>query len=213
MKKHFLSLAVACLAVATFTNQSYAQSTKPRFGLKAGATLMTLGSATENGVSINYDNRLGFQAGGYADIPLSETVAVLPQLLFSQKGGNVNLSGNGVTLKGTLQLNYLDLPVLFGFNATPALRFFAGPQVALLLSQKTTATVTGPGGSASDSGSSTDGFRKTLLGGNLGAGYKLTDNVGVNLHYMFDFQNTSDGSTSDTGEKNRGFGLSLSYLF
>jgi hypothetical protein len=57
-----------------------------------------------------------------------------------------------------------------------------------------------------------NGFKKIIIGENLGLGYNFTKNVGLNLHCLIDFHHTYEGST-DTGETNSGLALSVSYLF
>jgi len=213
MKNLFLLIAAACVAVVG--NQTYAQ-TKTRVGITAGVNYTTLGTAISSGISFKYDYRAGFQGGVYAEQPLSEDITFTPQIIFSQKGGNINTTISGITLKGTTQTNYLDIPLLFDFKMKSGISLFAGPQVSLLLSQTSTANASSPsGGSSSGSSSSTDGFRKTLFGGNLGIGYKFTDNINAKLHYLIDLQHTFDGSAgaSDDGEKNSGFALTLGYSF
>lgn len=206
MKKLFLFIALTAFAIISATTQTNAQA---RFGIKAGATLTTLGSATANGVTVDYNYRPGFQGGVFAELPIAKAISFNPQVLFTQKGGNINTTVSGINLTGHTQINYLDLPLLFGFKATPKLSFFVGPQVSFLMSTKTVVSVTGFG-----TQESTDktGVKNTLVGGNLGAGYDLTNNIGVNLHYMFDFGRAGEGS-NDTGEKNSGFALTLGYKF
>lgn len=198
---------MACVALLGFAGKANAQTT-PRFGLKAGLTYTTLGSATLGGISVNYDYRPGFQGGFFAELPVSETVSVNPQLLFTQKGANFPSNVGGVKIDGSVQLNYIDFPVLLGVKANPQLSFYAGPQVSFLLSHKTTATVNG----VTNTSTSKDDVESTLIGGNLGAGYQFTDSFGVNVNYIFDFGRAAKGA-SDNGEKNSGFILSLSHRF
>jgi outer membrane immunogenic protein len=212
MKNLTLTIAVACVAIICCVNQTYAQTNKTRFGIKAGADLMTLGSATSNGLTINYTNRTGFQGGFYAEAPLSANIIFSPQLLYTQKGGNFKTTLSGIAFEGYTQVNYLDVPVLFGFKLQSNLTFFAGPQVSFLLSQNTTATGTMSGVSNTQTSTSTDGLRKTIFGGNLGFGYNLSKNVSVNLNYLFDFQHSAE-SSSDSGERSGGFALTVGYLF
>lgn len=216
MKKFILSCAVACVATFACLNEAHAQDSQIRFGIKAGADLMTLGSATSNGISLNYSNRVGFQGGVYADVPLSENISFVPQVLFTQKGGNIKTSisaaGTTVTFDGKTQINYVDVPLLIAFKVQPNLSLFAGPQVAFFMSQKTTLNATDGTQTENESSTNSAEFKKVLVGGNIGVGYNFTENIGLNLHYIFDLQHAGTGD-SDSGEKNRGFALSVSYLF
>lgn len=208
MKNLILSFAVACVAIVACTNQSLAQD-KPTFGMKAGLTVFTLGTATSQGITASYDMRPGFQAGFYAELPAAENILFVPQVLYTQKGGNATVTVSGVTATAKTQVNYLDVPLLAGFKVQPNFTLYAGPQVAFLLSQTTTAVVSNGG---SVSASSTDGLRKSIFGGNIGAGYKFNNRVGANLHYMFDFSHAAD-EANDTGERNSGFAITLGYSF
>lgn len=213
MKNLTLAIAVACVAVIGSINQTFAQSSKTRYGIKAGIDLMTLGSATSNGVSINYQSRVGFQGGFYAEESLSENVSFSPSVLYTQKGGDFNPTISGVSFKGSTQINYIDVPLLFAFKLQSNISFYAGPQVSFLLSQRTTATGTMGSATATNTTTSTDGLRKTIFGANLGAGYKFSKNVGVNLNYIFDLQHVAESGSNDSGEKNSGFVLTVGYLF
>jgi outer membrane immunogenic protein len=213
MKKILLSCAVACAAVIGSINQTFAQENN-RIGIKAGVSMMTLGSSTTNGISINYDYRPGLQIGLFGETPLSKAVTFSPQVLFTQKGGNAKATISGITFDYKSEITYLDIPFLFGFKPQPSLTFFVGPQVSFISSQKTTMETSGPGIQESQSSTGTEGLRKVLFGGNIGAGYNFNKKLGINLNYIFDFNHTFDGSVAeDTGEKNSGFVLSVSCLF
>jgi outer membrane immunogenic protein len=213
MKNLILSCAIGCVAVICNINQTFAQTNKTRFGVKIGADLMTLGSASGSGISAVYNYRPGFQGGFYVETPLSAKVIFSPQLLYAQKGGNFIGSISGINVTGSSQVNYIDLPILFAFKLESNLSFFAGPQVSFLLSQQTIATATLSGMSSTKTDNSTDGLRKTVFGLNLGAGYKFNENIGVNLHYVVDLQNAAETGSNDTGEKNSGFALTVGFLF
>lgn len=206
MKKLIFSITLAVTAMILGTTNTYAQQTK--VGIKAGLSLTTLGAATFSGLSVNYDHRPGFQGGLFLETPLSKTVLFSPQVLFTQKGGNINTTINSVNVKGSTQINYIDVPLLVGFKANANLAFYVGPQVSFLLSQKDVYTV----GSTTTTNTSTTGTKKTLFGGNIGAGYKFTDKVSLNANYIFDFGEAAEAASS-SGEKNSGFVFTLGLLF
>lgn len=208
MKKLILSITIACVAIIGSANTTYAQNSKTKVGIKAGLSLMTLGAATSNGISVNYDYRPGFQGGIFLETQLSNSVSFTPQLLYTQKGGNVNTTIAGTKLEGYTQVNYIDVPLLFGFKANPNLAFYVGPQVSFLTSVNESYTA----GSTTTTNTSTTGTRKTNFGGNIGAGYKFTDNVGLNANYIFDFSRAAESANSN-GERNSGFVFTLGYTF
>lgn len=210
MKKPFLFFAVACVAAILFINQVYAQSQKIRVGVKAGIDLMTLSTVSDNDFLTNYNYRVGLRVGVYADVPLASDMSLVPQVLYAQKGGNAKVTGNGLTFRGTAQLNYFDVPLLFGFKPLSAFTFFAGPQFSFLASRKTVFPTTN---NRVIVNTSTSGLRKTILGGNLGVGYNGDEHMSFNLHYLLDFQGIISDPLMNTGEKSSGFELTANYLF
>lgn len=213
MKNLILSCAVVCAASFVCINKARAQETKTRFGIKAGADLMTLGKSSAGGNAGSYDYRPGFQGGVYGIAPLGDKLDFTLQVLYTQKGGNIKESaavGDEIfqsALKS--QVNYLDVPLLVGFKLQPDLTVTLGPQVSFLLSQKT--TLGGSGNSYTD----TEGLRKVQIGGNLGVGYMINNNVGINLNYSIDFQHfeKENGIVLNPKERNSGFALTVGYLF
>lgn len=236
MKNLFLSCAMAC-AAAVFIgiNQTQAQDLKPHFGITAGADLTTLGSSTYRNTSFNYQWRYGFQGGIYADLPLAKHFSIMPQVLYSQKGGKVDAkipnllatsgssgsAGNSPSTAydnytGSVRMNYIDVPVLLAYKPLADLSFFAGPQISFLLAQHSSFADMSVSGGTLTHDDTTNGFKKTLLGGNVGVGYNLCKEASVHLHYMFDLQHVADKDASSAGAnppKNSGFALTLSYLF
>jgi len=216
MKNLIIYCAMACLAAFTCIDKSYAQNAKPRFGIKAGIDMMTLGTNNTNGVKFSYDYRLGFQAGIYADVPLCSQLSFLPQVLYTQKGGSINnaLAVANYNINTKTKVNYLEVPLLIGFKPQHNLTLSAGPQVAFLLSQETYLNLKDGSSSSGINSNTKSGFRKTLIGANVGVGYLLTNNIGVNLNYSIDFQHLGNGSVkTSNGERNSGFALTASCLF
>jgi outer membrane immunogenic protein len=208
MKKLTVSLAFA--AILGFADKSIAQSVKTtRYGAKAGLTYTTLGAIKSNGISVNYNYRPGFQGGFFAETHISENVIFSPQLLFTQKGGNINTTIDNVKIESTTQINYFDVPLLFGFKVNPKLTFLVGPQFSLLLSQSSAVNIPGSTKLAS---TSTDHLKKEQFGGNVGASYSIADNVGLNLNYIMDFDHAAKG-TADSGQRNSGFAFTVGLKF
>lgn len=119
MNNPYLKIAILLLILTGISGVAKAQADRVHFGVKAGVSLMTLGSAKSNGSTANFSYKPGLQAGIFYEIPLGKDVVFSPQLLYTQKGGKIN-NGSlfGVQYTSTTSLNYLDIPLLFGFNAT-----------------------------------------------------------------------------------------------
>ena len=214
MKKLFviaLGLTVFSLAYQSEVKAQVASSDQIRFGFKAGANLMKVGELQFGENTYGSDHKVGFQAGIYAEIPLGSNFAFMPEATFTQKGGKVEASDNGTNGKLETDLNYLDLPFMIGYSATPDLTIFAGPQVSFLLSQKTTIHVNGE--QLGDDNTDTENLRKSLAGAAAGIGYRFGSNLNINARYMMDFQDATKDNVDLGTLKNSGFALSLGYSF
>lgn len=214
MKKLFviaLGLTALSLAFQSEVKAQVATGDQTRFGFKAGANLMKVGELRFGDDDYGSDHKVGFQAGIYAELPLGSNFAFLPEATFIQKGGKVEATANGNNGKLETTLNYVDIPFMIGYRATPDLTIFAGPQVSFLLSQKTITHVNGE--QLGDDNTDTDGLRKSLAGAAAGLGYRLGNNLNINARYMMDFQDATKDDIDLGSLKNSGFALSLGYSF
>lgn len=121
-----------------------AQSTVS-FGVRGGITNSSIsGDAAENlqsmikytGGALTTQNKTGFYAGGFVNIPVSEQFSIEPGITYAQKGytvrGQFGIEGADlVGAKSELTLGYIEVPVLAKANLG-GLQLFAGPQVAYL---------------------------------------------------------------------------------
>ena len=206
-----LGLTTFSLALQSEVKAQVASGDQIRFGIKAGANLMKVGEFKMGNESYDSKSKVGFQAGVYAEIPLGSSFAFLPEATFAQKGGKVEETILENTGKLETTINYLDVPFMIGYSATPELTIFAGPQVSFLLSQKTTVHLNGE--QEGDVITDTDNMRKSLAGAAAGLGYRIGDNLNVNARYMMDFQEAGKDNVDQERFKNSGFALSLGYSF
>ncbi len=112
MKKLFL----VAIAVIGFTLTSQAQNF--RFGLKGGVNLSTLNGGS---FSNNIDGRTGYHIGAVAQLSLLGTFAIQPELIYSAQGID------------NIDIDYLNLPVLFKFKFAKILSLEAGPQFGFVV--------------------------------------------------------------------------------
>lgn len=198
MKKITLTLALALGLIGA----AQAQRSNVSLGLKAGASLAGLVGAD---VPSSYNGLFGFQAGVFANIGLTNMVAFQPELLYSQKGTEISLTGSSD--KARLRLHYVDVPLAFHVNAN-GLFFEAGPQVGFLVGAQSKI------GSASTNVK--DSYNSVDFGYLAGLGYQRKTGLGVGLRYNGGFTNTSKavdfGSTTyQARARNSVFQLYLSY--
>jgi len=213
MKKNLMFLALSLGLVASVNAQEVNTMANDhiKFGIKVGGNLTTLGTLRVGGEDYDYNYKPGFTAGIFSEFPLGGNFKFVPEVNFSQKGGDVEGTVAGTTGKMEQRVNYLDIPVAFSYEAVPNFSIFAGPQVSFFLNQKTKTYVNGE---KTDESTDTDDIAKTLAGGMLGLGYSFTPNLNISGRYMMDFQKASsnDDDTLDK-VKNNGFSLSLGYKF
>jgi hypothetical protein len=122
MRKSILLVAAVIFSMST----SFAQLSG---GLKAGLNLANLNSSEEGWES---DMKVGFHVGAFAELGLSESFAIQPELLFSTQGASFEEDG----VEADYNLSYLTLPVLAKVKIGEVFNIHAGPQFGLLLSSE-----------------------------------------------------------------------------
>ncbi|RRQ46268.1 PorT family protein [Chryseobacterium sp. SC28] len=142
-----------------------AMNAQTKFGLKAGGNLSSVSNTEDN------ESKFGFYGGAFANMPLSASFNIQPELIYSGKG--VSFDGAG---DPRLNLDYISVPVFFQYEATPQFYLEAGPEFSFLISAKTKYD-----GASVDVKDSINGFD---LGIGLGAGYNFTASFGANIRYV-----------------------------
>ncbi len=136
MKKLFITLTTAVVLMCTTLTQAQAQGDelKPRFGVRGGVNFSNLYTK-----DVDQNNMLtGFNLGVFAKLPVTNFLAIQPELYFTTKGGESTY--NNAFVKGTARfnVNYIELPVLVVVNIGKYFNVHAGPYAAFLLSGKAT---------------------------------------------------------------------------
>src|SRR6478736_10211549 len=106
MQKIILFLCFVTTLSASLSAQSF------HVGGKLGANLGKI-----DGQSFKDGYNFGYVLGGYASIGISKTLAIQPELLFSQTNTTVD-SGYGLVKPEHVHLNYLNVPVILHINAS-----------------------------------------------------------------------------------------------
>jgi hypothetical protein len=101
-----------------------------RFGLKAGGNLANMDGFDKSKM------RWGVNAGPILQVNLAKTFFIQPELLYSLKGFQSPNDAPYFSDTSTVSLNYINLPVLFGFRATPNFSIKLGPEIGHLFSAK-----------------------------------------------------------------------------
>ena len=183
------ALCVAGLAIL-FTG--FAVKGQTNFGLKAGYN----SSSVQISNSEDWESKSGFHAGGLAHIHVSEHFAVQPELVFSTQGGKI-ADGN------SLNLNYLNVPVLLQYMVNDGFRLQSGPQIGFLISAEC---------EIGDVEINVDDVYDAVdFSWSFGAGYLFSNGLGIDARYNLGLNNISDDD--DFEAKNRVFQIGLFYQF
>jgi hypothetical protein len=171
-----LIFASLVLSFMSFTAVQ-AQEKTASFGFKGGLNFSNL--YTDN---VDDNNVLtGFNAGLYAKFPISNNIAIQPEISYTTKGAE--LVYNNAFAQGTAKfnVNYIEVPVLLVMNITDNFNVHVGPYAAYMVSGKTT---NDSNFSSSESELDTNDFNKFDAGLAGGVGIDLdVVNFGVRYNY------------------------------
>ena len=199
MKKVFLMIAAALVGFSAMA--------QVQFGVKVGFDMTNFwGEGAEHGMKPSY------QAGALLEFKVSDRFAISPEVVFASQGGKFKISPTymgwslsqfGVKdITATYYTNYINVPVMLKFYATPSFAIDFGPQVGFNVYSKA---------SVSDGDESlTIGLKdmtKTVdFGLGLGATYSLSDNAFVQARYTLGLTQVFDGDESKNGNIQLAFG-------
>ncbi len=194
-------LLFAITAIAFFTVSAKAQTTS--FGLKAGMTAANM-KFSGSGMSVSMKSKIGYYAGAFADIGVSDQFSVQPELFYSLLGSKIDVNSGEGSVTGTEDLGYINLPVLLKYNKE-GFSAFLGPQISYLLSAKSKS-----GGQTTDDKSN---LKSTDFSGVIGAGYTLTNGFGFDARYQLGLSDIAKSSAGEGTVKNSAFMVGIHYRF
>jgi hypothetical protein len=165
-----IALAASAAAAAPASAQSVS------YGILAGASFSDMMST-----DFSATTSAGFAGGLYAGIPLGKSFTLEPELLYTNKGANVEGAS------ATVNLNYIEIPVLARYNFTTdgGPFAYAGPYVGFNMNCNTTTTL------ATTNCSDASVNANTVFGGALGVGFQKSA-WGFDLRYEYDFTDAVD---------------------
>ena len=245
MKKIFLGFAVTAgsLAFAQKTEEiiivkeEKIPTTRPiTFGVKAG---MNISNLTKDRYFNEQKDKIGFNVGGFVNIPLSSKFSLQPELLYSNVGskvsrtykygeGDINIPSTFMNNEDresyTRSLNYLSIPVMLQYNIIPNLYLEAGPQFDVFLGGKnkgetTVKSTPALGGSTTTTTTSSNNIKgkeaaKFNLGLGIGAGYYFLPNIGITVRYVAGLSDINNSrKAGENSVKMNLFQLGLAYKF
>lgn len=206
MKKLFI-VAFALLIAGKVSAQ------KPSFGIKGGVNFANIVKTDDSNFKTDYNT--GFNAGVFISVPVIGSLAFQPELLFSQKGYKSERAdlvvGNGTLTQTT---NWIDIPILAKISPVSGFSIYLGPQVSFLTKTNTKYEGDFTAAQQTKYEDDADKFKKSIVGGVLGAGFNVGKNLSINARYALDFQkNNEDGTTETPAFKNQVWqaGLALGF--
>lgn len=128
----FLIAALVLLSCLTCTT-CYAQKTSlnnAQLGIKGGINFSNMYTK-----DVDQNNMLtGFNIGVFAKMPVTNFLAIQPELYFTTKGAEVTYNNSFVDGTVKYRLNYVELPVLVMINLTKNFNLNFGPYAGYLIS-------------------------------------------------------------------------------
>ncbi len=198
MKKIILVLSAVLMSMGAMAQVD--------FGVKAGFDLTNFW-----GEDLPHGMKPSYQAGLFMEYHFNDKVSIAPEVTFASQGGKFkigkDLFGINVEALGlkdvdmTFNTNYVNVPIMFKYYATPNFSIDLGPQVGFNVYSK-----------ISGEGQSFDVKKNTKtvdFGVGLGATYHVTENLFVQGRYTMGLTNAFDQGDM----KNGNLQLALGYEF
>lgn len=185
MKIQSFFTILICLVCTVSTAQDFS------FGVKGGLNVASIGGGTLTGVS-GLGSKISFHIGGVAEVPISEKLALQPELLYSAQGTNWNFVGSS-----NLSLDYVNLPILAKYYFLDRLSAEAGPVVGYLI----------------NTNDDIEDYKSIDLGIALGASFKLNDHIFFSIRYQKGISDINNVDTITVNNQNNVLQLSAGYAF
>lgn len=188
MKKFKKIAAVIVLALGTSLTANAQETTDStsktgaNFGFKGGLNLSNLYTEDvddENGL-------IGFNAGLFLELPISSSLSLQPELLYSVKGAELTYDNAFASGTGKFRLNYIEAPVLLRANLTNNFNIHFGPYFAYLVDAKISNETDG-GGFNFEEEIDNDDLNKFDYGLAVGLGIEF-DSFGIGARYNYGLQ-------------------------
>jgi hypothetical protein len=201
----------AGIALAVTASGASAQGGQHRLGLMVGANFATIGGEGADQIA-NKENRVGFLAGGYAEIGVHRNIAISPEAYYTMKG----VKGGEGGVDAEFKVDFVEVPVLLkvvfpseGGKLRLRPHLFAGPAISFQVGCKAEFTSSGTSLSIDCEDPDAEAEIKdvdfgVLVGGGIDIGPAF-----VGVRYDFGLTNLNDdpAAASDEDFKSRAFSI------
>jgi len=187
MKNLFMALAIFCATTMYVSAQDIS------FGVKAGLNFATLGGDDVD----ELEGVTGLNIGAVAEFGLSEKFSIQPEVIYSTQGASLD--------DETLELDYINVPVLAKYYVFEGFSLEAGPQLGFNINSQYEFE-----GETEDE----DDIKTVDIAAALGLGYKLPMGIFFQARYnlgITDVYDEIEGTQIDA--KNNVFQFSVGYKF
>jgi hypothetical protein len=133
-----------------------------KYGVRGGLTISNLDF--DETPTIENKHRNSFYIGFFADIGLSRTVSLVPEIQFSPEGAKMEV----------LHLDYIQAPILIKFRLSEKIKIGVGPQVGIKSYKKD------------------DGVKNFAYSGVAGLDFKLTHTIFADVRYTYGISDVFD---------------------
>jgi hypothetical protein len=187
MKKILLAIASTLFFVAT--------QAQIGIGLKGGLNSYALSS--------NVDDKSFISVpffGIFSKINITEQFSIQPELVYSKQGNGYETNG----VKETINMDYINIPVMLQFNTKSGFSFEAGPELGFLMSAK-----------YKEDGTVKRDVKERYKGTNfsVGLGLAYTTKIGLGFGFRYNIGLSNVSSVANTVSKSTGGGFGISYKF
>jgi opacity protein-like surface antigen len=199
---------VLLIVVVTLLGLGNANAQEVKLGAKLGLNLSSLRS------DMDFDSKIGFNLGVFAEINLSDKLIFQPELLYSTQGASFEQSFDSNSFKVTNSVDYLNIPLILKYGVTDKLFLEFGPQLGFLLSGESKYEETFGGETTSETEDIKEFTNSIDFGLNFGVSFDIAENIMIAARYNLGLSNIIDEEDSDDEKlQNSVFSLSLGYRF
>lgn len=210
MQSNFLCALTLFMTASFGMLHAQDNNVNTEFGVKGGFNMSNF--LSENNEATDKNVLYGFNAGVYATLPISDFIAIQPEILFTTKGAELEYDNAFASGNTKFRLNYIEVPLLVRVNITKNFNVHAGGYASYLVSSK----VTGDGDINFDEDIDPDDLNKFDAGLSAGVGVDFAP-ISIGLRYNYGLttigkERTVAGTTYTFPDaKNSNLSLYLSY--